>query len=278
MALAAACSELDSPLATLPGQPGFATVTEIASNATCKTLLRNSTAYEIKLHSGGLIEGRTYGPVTIAAVDSAQTSFDFTSTAPVLGVFVFGGSGSGNFYDARLPKLPVSLAGTHGGDSLRTPGGQQISHVSFCWNGLPEVGTQQLLVSATAAGVYARGIEHDPAGHDSSSDIPASYQVTGTITIRNPTAAKVTFSVATYLDDGTSGTRARISCPTYILPPGTAAAPTQVLCDYSAAPTSASATISNAVVGVAGASPSTVTVTGTTVMMDVSWRVNSGGK
>jgi hypothetical protein len=62
-------------------------------NLTCKTLLDNDAAYEIKIDPP---KSGTYGPITVTFSPDGRL-VDFTSTVPVLGVFVKGG----NFYDYR---------------------------------------------------------------------------------------------------------------------------------------------------------------------------------
>jgi len=110
------------------------TPTQKDGNQTCKKLLGNDAAFEIKIDPP---TSGSYGPITVTFHDNG-TQVDFTSTVPVLAVFVKGGNQGGNLYDYRtLPAGNISAD-----NNLVTPTGpqgqpQQISHVSFCWNGEP---------------------------------------------------------------------------------------------------------------------------------------------
>jgi hypothetical protein len=190
----------------------------ISGNTTCKTLLGNDAAYELKIDPP---KSGTFGPIT-ATISDDGTQVDFTSTVPVLGVFVKGGNIGGNFYDYRP-------AGTLGDNNLTTPTGpqgqpQQISHVSFCWNSKPEPPKEALTASKTADATYDRTIKWDltksvdpdshngNAGDSFGSDWTVkatktatedNFEVTGKITITNPNATAVGFDVTDKLDDGT---------------------------------------------------------------------------
>jgi len=116
------------------------TPTPIPGNPTCKTLLGNEAAFEIKVDPP---TSGTYGPITVTFSPDGKL-VDFTSTVPVLAVFVKGGvlqSGTpgGNLYDYRP-------GGSTGDTGLTTPNNQQISHVSFCWNEEPPPPAEALSV------------------------------------------------------------------------------------------------------------------------------------
>jgi hypothetical protein len=125
-------------LAVQPGMAATVPPTPYDGNLTCKTLLGNDAAYEIKVDPA--VSG-VYGPLTVTFSDDGR-SVSFTSTVEVLGVFVKGGNEGGNFYDYR-PN------GTLDDDDLVTPTGQQISHVSFCWNEVPATRTPTHTPTAT---------------------------------------------------------------------------------------------------------------------------------
>lgn len=113
--------------------------TPIPDNATCKILLGNEAAFEIKVDPP---TSGSYGPITVTFHDNG-TLVDFTSTVPVLGVFVKGG----NFYDYRPD-------GSLGDTDLQVPTGQQISHVSFCWDSEPEPPEEALTATKTAEATF----------------------------------------------------------------------------------------------------------------------------
>jgi hypothetical protein len=94
------------------GTAKAASVTPIQKdgNPTCKTLLAPEPAFEIKVDPP---TSGTYGPITVTFHDDGRL-VDFTSTVPVLAVFVKGGNQGGNFYDYRP-------GGSSGDTDLTTP-------------------------------------------------------------------------------------------------------------------------------------------------------------
>jgi hypothetical protein len=115
------------------------TPTQIDGNPTCKTLLAPEPAFEIKVDPP---TSGTYGPITVIFSPDGKL-VDFTSTVPVLAVFVKGGNEGGNLYDYRP-------GGSSGDTGLTTPTNQQISHVSFCWNEEPTPPDEALTATKTA--------------------------------------------------------------------------------------------------------------------------------
>jgi hypothetical protein len=256
----------------------------ISGNTTCKTLLGNDAAYELKIDPP---KSGTFGPIT-ATISDDGTQVDFTSTVPVLGVFVKGGNIGGNFYDYRP-------GGTLGDNNLTTPTGpqgqpQQISHVSFCWNSKPEPPKEALTASKTANATYDRTIKWDltksvdpdshngNAGDSFGSDWTVkatktatedNFEVTGKITITNPNATAVGFDVTDKLDDGTM---ADVDCDPNTAgnqATGTVPANGSATCDYTALPTTKDATSNNVQV-----SSTTQGVPGATALADVTWKAN----
>ena len=197
------------------------TPTPIGNNATCKDLLGDENAFEIKIDPP---TSGPYGPITVTFSNNG-TVVDFESTVPVLLVFVKGGrGGGGNYYD-------YSGSGGSTGDTNLIPNSrqsQQISHVSFCWNEEPPPPADALMVSKTAKATYDNEIEWeltkdvDPASHSGNAgepagtskltvtatkkETPGNYEVTGVITVTNPNDEDVDFSLTDTLDDGTAAT------------------------------------------------------------------------
>jgi hypothetical protein len=254
------------------------TPTQHDGNPTCKTLLDNPTAFEIKVDPP---KSGSYGPITVNFSPDGRL-VDFTSTVPVLAVFVKGGNEGGNLYDYRP-------AGSTGDTGLTTPTNQQISHVSFCWNEEPPPPAEALKVSKTAEATYDRKITWDlkktvaPDSHsgtagdsfDSTWKVTATktatdsnYKVTGKITITNPNAQAVGFSVTDKLDDDTM---AVVDCDAAAgnQDSGTVPANGSVECSYTASPTTKDATSNNVQV-----SSTTQGVPGASALADVIWKEN----
>ncbi len=230
------------------------TPTAYSGNMTCKSLLGSDTAYEVKIDPP---TSGTYGPVTATFYDDGE-KVSFTSTVPVLAVFVKGGNEGGNFYDYRTLTPP----GTTADSNLTVPNAQQqISHVSFCWNENP-LTLPNLQASKTANGSYDRTVtwsleksvdddSHTGTAGDAFNSTwsvkatksvqEANYAVAGTITVTNPsTTSSQSFTVSDKLSDGTA---ASVSCPASIVAPSSS-----VVCSYTASPTGTSATSNTATV------------------------------
>jgi hypothetical protein len=253
------------------------TPTQVPGNPTCKTLLGNDAAFEIKVDPP--VSG-SYGPITVTFSPDG-TLVDFTSTVPVLAVFVKGGNEGGNLYDYRP-------GGSSGDTGLTTPTNQQISHVSFCWNEEPTPPDEALTATKTAEATYDRTITWDlkktvdPASHTGTAgqsfnstwsveatknEVLSGFKVTGKITITNPNSQAVGFSVTDKLDDGTM---ADVDCDpatTGNQDSGTVPANGSVECSYTASPTTKDATSNNAQV-----SSTTQGVPGTTALAPVTWQ------
>src|SRR5918995_1154510 len=196
--------------------------TQKDGNPTCKTLLAPDPAFEIKIDPP---KSGSYSPIT-ANFSPDGRLLHFTSTVPVLAVFVKGGNEGGNLYDYR------PLGGSTEDDGLTTPTNQQISHVSFCWNEEPTPPAEVLKVSKTAEATYDSKITWDlkktvnPASHsgtagqsfDSTWSVEATkteassnFKVTGVITIQNPNTQAVDFTITDKPND-TAGTMATVDC------------------------------------------------------------------
>jgi hypothetical protein len=236
------------------------TPTQIDGNPTCKTLLAPEPAFEIKVDPP---TSGTYGPITVIFSPDGKL-VDFTSTVPVLAVFVKGGNEGGNLYDYRP-------GGSSGDTGLTTPTNQQISHVSFCWNEEPTPPDEALTATKTAEATYDRKITWDleksvlPASHsgtagdsfDSTWTVKATktvveenFEVTGNITITNPNSQGVGFSVTDKLDDGTM---ADVDCDPNTdgnQASGTVPAKGSAECSYTAS--TATATLNTATVSAPG--------------------------
>jgi hypothetical protein len=255
------------------------TPTVVPGNPTCKDLLAPKPAFEIKVDPP---TSGTYGPITVTFSPDGKL-VDFTSTVPVLGVFVKGGTAGGNFYDYRP-------GGSTGDTGLEVPTRQEISHVSFCWNEEPTPPDETLSVTKTAEATYDRKIAWDlkktvdPASHSGTagetfnstwsveatkSVVEDNYKVTGEITITNPNSQAVGFSVTDKLDDGTM---ADVDCDPNTdgnQASGTVPANGSAECSYTASPPTKDATTNNAQV-----SSTTGGVPGATALADVMWQAN----
>lgn len=150
-----------------------------------------------------------------------------------------------------------------------------------------KVSPQALTVTKTAAGTYDRTYSWQltksvtPTSHTGTAGsiagsstwtviatknvVDSNFQVAGDITITNPNNFPVTFSVVDVLDDQTS---AAVTCPS-----NTVAALGTVTCTYTAAPTSAAATLNTATVSVTDPS----SVQGGTATAPVSFTANTIG-
>ncbi len=119
-------------------KPAAAASGPVSGNTTCKSLLNNQTAYEIKVETREIENGAKYDPITFKNVNSTKTLLGFDSTVRVKGVFVKGGPEGGYFYDYRLPNPPGgSLSDTNMGTNGYGGNRYEISHVSFCWDEEP---------------------------------------------------------------------------------------------------------------------------------------------
>jgi hypothetical protein len=258
------------------------TPTVVPGNPTCKDLLAPEPAFEIKVDPP---TSGTYGPITVTFSPDGKL-VDFTSTVPVLGVFVKGGTAGGNFYDYRP-------GGSPGDTGLEVPTQQETSHVSFCWNEEPTPPDEALTVTKTAEATYDRKITWDlkksvdPANHsgtagesfDSTWSVGATksvvednYEVTGEITISNPNSQAVGFSVTDELDDGTM---ADVDCDPNTAgnqASGTVPADGTATCTYTALPTTKDATSNN--VQVSSDNPD---VPGDSALADITWQANVTG-
>ncbi|CAN5360072.1 hypothetical protein BH24GEM3_BH24GEM3_22120 [soil metagenome] len=288
LAFGAACSDmttLPTPLAAPDGGPSLGL---ISGNATCSQLLNKSTAYEIKIDPP---KSGSYGPITATFTDGGKL-LSYTSTVPVVAVFVKGGPTGGYLYHTAegYPKTSDSGMSVNG---YVPPATAQhgISHVSFCWNDKSEVENPPtaLVVSKTANGSYNRRIDWDltksvdPASHSGTAGASAGtstwtvvatkkvsesgFSVSGTITISNPNTSAVNFSVDDVLSDGTV---AIVTCPsggaTGTVPAKSGSTNGSITCSYTASPADASATSNNALV-----TSLTSGVPGGTALQTITW-------
>ena len=105
--------------------------TVITSNASCGEL----GAYDHEFKIDATPETKTYSDPNsdfevAVTVNAGATEMSFISNLPVDAVFVKGGTGGGNLYVYDPPVIEDS--------GLTVPTIQQISHVSFCFNDLPD--------------------------------------------------------------------------------------------------------------------------------------------
>jgi hypothetical protein len=231
-----------NPLVTPTAYPG---------NLTCASLFDPGPAFELKVDPP---KSGNYGPLSVEFYEGGK-AVKFTSTVAVLGVFVKGGNLGGNFYDYREYTMPgATEPGVTADSNLRLPNpNQAISHVSFCWDKEPVV-PKGLTATKTAVASYDRTITWDLAksvaptqltglaGQEAGSvnwnvvatktDVETNFKVTGNITINNPNAIAVNFSVSDKLDDGTEqGVEAQVTCPASSVP-----ANGSITCTYEAKP------------------------------------------
>jgi hypothetical protein len=258
---------------------------QIAGNASCKQLLNNNSAYEIKVETPGINNDASYGPITFTDVNAGKTLMGFTSPVPVKAVFVKGGPDGGHFYSAdSYPTTYPAMSDTNMGTNGYGDGRYQISHVSFCWDEPPVI-PQALTATKTAAGNYNRTITWDltknvePASHNGNageiagiatwevvatkSENLSGFSVSGDIVVFNPNDFAVNFSVTDTFDDGTVAT---VTCPTGGAFTGTVPANGSITCSYTASPVDATATTNNAVV-----TSLTEGVPGATALATIDW-------
>jgi hypothetical protein len=173
----------------------------IKGNTTCKALLGNANAYEIKVETSGIVNGAEWGPVTFKDVNARKTLMGFDSTVGVHGVFVKGGSTGGYFYDYR-DRASRTLSDTNMGTAGYGNGRSQISHVSLCWNEEPGIGQPALT------------IEKKTNGHDADvapgPSIPVGGLVTWTYEVRN--TGNVPLTGITVTDNRIDNDAAAIVC------------------------------------------------------------------
>ena len=262
--------------------------TPIGYNATCKDLLDDPDAFEIKIDPP---RSGTYGPITVNFRNNG-TVVDFQSTVKVLSVFVKGGrGGGGNYYDYS------SLGGSSGDTNLipNSQQSQQISHVSFCWNEEPPPPDQALQASKTAVATYDRKIEWslkktvDDASHSgkagetagtsnwkveaTKTETESNFEVTGVITITNPNDKAVDFDVYDTLNDGTA---ASVDCDKTkdgAQASGTVGPNSSVECPYTSLPTTKEGVNQNNVL----VDSKTEGVPGTTALALFEWKANVTG-
>jgi hypothetical protein len=196
-------------------------------------------------------------------------SLDFTagSGTAVIGVIVKNGNDGANKYD-------YSPNGVTSDTNLTTPnnGAKSISHVSAC---VKERTLKPLTAEKTAEGTYDRTVTWDlkksvdptshtgTAGQDAGSskwsvvatksETKGSYQVKGSITIKNSNNIPVNVNVSDELNDATT-TDADVDCdPTKdgnqssgTVPGASASGDGQLVCTYTAKPTDGSAKLNTA--------------------------------
>lgn len=206
----------------------------------------------------------TYTSGGFTLVLSSDGTFSWSSaTIPVSAVIAKGGPNA-NLYRYAPPAFSDSGLSAQINPNNDKPYG--LSHADFCFED-PLTINETLVVTKTAAARYERPVDWrltksvDPttlsgrAGGVAGSATwqvdaerllgePTNFLVSGTITIQNPAAATVTFTVTDTLYDAAMnpvGT-ALVECPTLVLGPGTAVNPTSVTCTYSATVSDDSAT------------------------------------
>jgi hypothetical protein len=272
-----------------PSPPPLVLPQEVPGNPTCGDLLAGwkyefkvdqalgPGSYSFKSGDPNVVEtSDPPGSTSEFEVDIVVTStalgdvLAFESNFPVQGVYVKGGA-TGNLYDY----YSAGLFDVTADSNLHAPVNPQnnlyygISHVSFCFDEPPIV-LQGLLASKTADATYTRTVTWDinksadpstlnlfrgDSGETiwtvavTKSEQESDFAVSGDITIRNPNAVPVDFTVSDVLDDGTV---ANVNCPTLEAPAAVGEVPGEVVCTYSAAPTGRTATLNTATVSVDG--------------------------
>jgi hypothetical protein len=228
----------------------------------------------------------TEGPLTVN-INSDGTYFSWTSNIGVDAVIVKGGNlGANSFvYDP-----PAESKGDDGLYSPDTASGEPaaISHIEFCYD--VENNLMPLKVEKTAEGTFDReiswGLEKtvDPASHSglagdsfestwtvkaTKKEEDSNYKVTGDITITNPNAQAVDFSVSDTLSDGTV---AAVDCDSATdgnQSSGQLAANGTAECSYTASPLNNSASSNTATV-----TSNTQGVGGGSDTADIMWTAN----
>jgi hypothetical protein len=144
---AVAAIALSFALMTRPVLATHVTPTVIDGNASCGQL---NVAYDHEFKIDETPETKTYSDpnsdfeVDITVNDGA-TEMSFSSNLPVDAVFVKGGNEGGNLYVYNPPVTEDS--------GLTTPTNQQISHVSFCFNDVPDESVEQSVEESVAESV-----------------------------------------------------------------------------------------------------------------------------
>jgi hypothetical protein len=144
---AVAAIALSFALMTRPVLATHVTPTVIDGNASCGQL---NVAYDHEFKIDETPETKTYSDpnsdfeVDITVNDGA-TEMSFSSNLPVDAVFVKGGNEGGNLYVYDPPVTEDS--------GLTTPTNQQISHVSFCFNDVPDESVEQSVAESVEESV-----------------------------------------------------------------------------------------------------------------------------
>jgi hypothetical protein len=198
---------------------------------------------QLKFEGGALADGSTlsnsYLSVTIerpSALAGSLNSFDWTATQGIDAVVVKNGVDGANLYTYAPPSEETSDR------YLTTPfnGDQGISHISFCYDiDLTATKTADATYTRTYTWEIDKSVAPDShvgfIGDSFSSDydvvvtqtvVDSDFAVSGNITITNPSAQTVSFSVT----DSVGGTAATVVCPQ----PQTLAAGASTVCTYSA--------------------------------------------
>lgn len=262
----------------------------ISGNATlaCRTATGNQTAIGYKIDRTPIDGIFTRGDFSVT-LDVNGNAFTFTGATPdVIAVIVKGGANAGGDTNAY-----VYTGGAVDADDvpLTTSNDQGISHVTFCVpGGGGTVTLQDLAVQKTAVTSSTRtvdwgltktvdddahtGVAGSIAGTStytvtaSKSEDVDDFTVTGTITVENPNATPVDFTVTDALNDDPV-TMGVVDCGPNTVGAqafGTVAGATNAVCTYIASPDDASATLNTAMV-----TSTTPMVNGGTAMAEVAW-------
>lgn len=257
----------------------------------CAVVMPGTTELKIDNMNGSGPYAASDGVLSVNVVKPSAgsvnpNSLDWTSNIPVSGVIVKDGTDGANWYD-------YSSNPSVGDTYLTTPfdGAKGVSHVSWCY--YPPV---PLTAEKTAAGTYDRTVSwtlvktvDDDSHTGEAGEIAGNsiwtvvadktvalgnYQVTGTITVYNPNAYPVNFSISDTLNDGAIAT---VTCPvtgnnTGTVPKKVNGVNGQVTCSYTASPSGSTATLNTATV-----TSTTTGVNGAVATAPVSFTENKIG-
>lgn len=180
--------------------------------------------------------GAPSDPINNITITSDGVYFDWTSTIGMDAVIV----------KAQDSNAYVYVPEAYGAIGLHPPEDKNISHIEFCYD-------YELTARKTAEAGYTRTYTWeitksvDPETHTgwfgdeftstynvsvNQTVVDSAYQVSGEITVNNPTPFAVTFDVA----DDVNGTTAAVNCPTNDLAAndGGVGGPDEVTCTYVA--------------------------------------------
>jgi len=210
----------------------------------------------------------TYTSAGFTVVLASDGTFSWTSAiVPVSAVIAKGGPNA-NIYGYAPPAFSDSGLSAPINPNTGRPFG--LSHVDFCFDD-PTTINETLSVTKTAQAGFERQVDWTLAKRVAPTTLsgragmvagsvdwtieaertlgePMNFSVSGTITISNPAAARVFFDITDTLFDAAMepvGT-AEVTCPAWVIEPGTGLDPTVLTCTYVATVSDDSAVLNEA--------------------------------